>query len=96
MDRTVRVLLVEDVPTDAELATRELRRAGLRVESRIADQEAAFRLALVEFLPDLILSDFSMPGFDGMSALALARELSPRRPSSSCRGPSARSTRSAR
>src|SRR6266446_6071945 len=77
---TIRVLLNEDVVDDAELELRELKRAGLRVAHRIVDTEKAFTEALRGFVPDVILSDFSMPQFDGMLALALARELSPDTP----------------
>ena len=73
----MRLLLIEDVPTDAELEIRELKRAGLRVVHRVVDTEDAYREALRDFRPDLILSDFTMPHFDGMLALALARELVP-------------------
>ena len=76
-ERNLRILLVEDVPTDAELEMRELKRAGLRVMHRIVETEQAFRAALREFNPELIISDFSMPHFDGMWALDLARELAP-------------------
>src|SRR5687767_15967584 len=77
---TVRVLLTEDVSADAELEVRELKRAGLRVSHRIVDSEESFAVALREFSPDVILSDFSMPGFDGMAALAMAREQCPDTP----------------
>src|SRR5260370_42304157 len=77
---TIRVLLAEDVTADAELEIRELKRAGLRVTSRIVDRHDDFLAALREFAPDVILSDFSMPGFDGMEALAVAREISPDTP----------------
>jgi len=77
---TVRVLLAEDVASDAELELRELKRAGLRVRHHLADTEQSFERALREFVPDIILSDFSMPGFDGMAALAMARELTPETP----------------
>jgi diguanylate cyclase (GGDEF)-like protein/PAS domain S-box-containing protein len=77
---TVRVLLAEDVASDAELGVRELKRAGLRVSHRLVDDERSFEQALREFSPDVILSDFSMPAFDGMAALALARELCPDTP----------------
>ena len=77
---TVRVVLAEDVPADAELALRELKRAGLRVRHVLADTEQTFERALREFAPDIILSDFSMPGFDGMAALAMAHELTPETP----------------
>ena len=76
----VRILLVEDNRADAELELRELRRAGLRVEHRLVDTEPAFRGALGEFDPALILSDFSMPHFDGMFALQIARETRPEVP----------------
>src|SRR5256712_1960966 len=68
----LRLLLTEDNPADAELELRELKRAGLRIAHRIADTEQGFVSALREFSPDVILSDFSMPGFDGMGAVALA------------------------
>ncbi|HWM41258.1 MAG TPA: EAL domain-containing protein [Burkholderiales bacterium] len=77
---TIRILLTEDVGPDAELELRELKRAGLRVRHRLVDSEQSFERALREFAPDVILSDFSMPGFDGMAALAMARELSPDTP----------------
>jgi diguanylate cyclase (GGDEF)-like protein/PAS domain S-box-containing protein len=75
-----RVLLVEDIATDAELEMRELRRAGMRVEHLVVETEDAYRRALAEFVPDVILSDFSMPHFDGMFALSIARELRPDTP----------------
>src|SRR5882762_9988749 len=77
---TLRVLLVEDVAADAELEVREIKRAGLRVSHRIVDSEKDFIRALREFAPDVILSDFSMPQFDGMDALRLAKELAPGTP----------------
>lgn len=73
----IRLLLIEDNPLDAELALRELKRAGLRVEHRRADSEPACREEMLTFRPQVILSDFAMPHYDGMSALGLARELCP-------------------
>jgi diguanylate cyclase (GGDEF)-like protein/PAS domain S-box-containing protein len=76
----IRVLVVEDVATDAEIEIRELKRAGMSVEHRLADSEQSFRLELDRFSPHVIISDFSMPHFDGMAALALARDLRPEIP----------------
>ena len=73
----IKILLVEDSPADAELEVRELKRAGLRVEHRLVDTEGGLRRELEAFAPQLILSDFSMPRFDGMSALAVAKEIDP-------------------
>src|SRR5438552_916744 len=80
MTERPRILLVEDVADDAELALLELRRIGLHADHRVVDKEKSFVDTLREFAPDLILSDFSMPGFDGMAALALAREICPDTP----------------
>jgi CheY-like chemotaxis protein len=77
MERLLRILMVEDMAIDAELEIRELKRAGMRVMHQVVETEPMFRDALREFQPDLILSDFSMPHFDGMWALEIARELAP-------------------
>src|SRR5271156_6798980 len=67
------VLLIEDSTPDAELTIRRLQKAGFKCSCRCVVTEAQLRSALRARLPDLILSDFSLPGFDGMSALAIAR-----------------------
>ena len=77
MDKELRILLVEDVETDAELEVRELKRSGIRLAHERVETEEAFRKAIARFEPHLIISDFSMPHFDGMWALSLARELAP-------------------
>src|SRR6185437_7729564 len=75
----IRILMVEDLETDAELALHSLRRAGLAVESVRVDNEAALRQALPAFAPAVLLSDFdlNLSDFDGYGALAVARELAP-------------------
>ncbi len=71
------VLLVEDSEPDVALALRRLSQGGFQCQHRVVDTEAALRLALSERLPSFILSDFSLPGFDGMSALSIANEIAP-------------------
>jgi diguanylate cyclase (GGDEF)-like protein len=68
----VRMLFVEDVETDAELVVRRLRQDGVQCIYTRVETEQAFAAALRERGYDIILSDFSLPQFDGMSALALA------------------------
>jgi diguanylate cyclase (GGDEF)-like protein/PAS domain S-box-containing protein len=80
MTEEFRVLLVEDVEADAVLAVWELTRAGLIVDARRVDREEHFRRELGEFKPHIVLADFSMPQFDGMTALAIARESHPEIP----------------
>ena len=62
---------------DAELVEYELERAHIPFEARRVDTREAFLRELDEFGPDLILSDYTLPRFDGMAALALARERVP-------------------
>ena len=73
----LRVLVLEDAPTDAELETNMLRRAGIACESRVVATERDLLEQLDRFNPHLVLSDFSLPGFDGLSALKLVRERRP-------------------
>jgi diguanylate cyclase (GGDEF)-like protein/PAS domain S-box-containing protein len=73
----LKVLLVEDEPSDAELVIRELKRAGISCVGCRVDTEVDFRRELHQFEPNLILSDFNMPQFDGMAALAIAHALRP-------------------
>ena len=76
----LRLLLVEDTSTDAELTQRELARGGIVADARIVQTEADFRRALAEHEPQIILSDFALPEFDGARALAIARESAPEIP----------------
>jgi diguanylate cyclase (GGDEF)-like protein/PAS domain S-box-containing protein len=76
----MRLLIVEDVPADAELEMYELKRAGLAAACRIVETEEAMGAAISEFTPDVILSDFALPHFDGLSALAVARAMAPDTP----------------
>ena len=70
-ETVLRVLVVDDMPTDAELLVRELRLAGYQVQWRRVDEAAAMTQALQEQAWDLVLSDYAMPNFGGMEALAL-------------------------
>lgn len=80
-DSRVKVLFLEDVPEDVEIELRELSRAGLTVESRVASDEKTFTEALGNFSPDIILSDYTLPGnFNGLRALAITRQRMPDTP----------------
>ncbi len=75
-DSPIRILLLEDSPLDAELTAAALDEAGLRHELSRVDTAAEFAAA-VDAGPDVILSDYLLPAFDGAAALRLARERQP-------------------
>ncbi|HOW56519.1 MAG TPA: response regulator [Smithellaceae bacterium] len=77
MKSNLRILILEDVPADAELMEDELKQSGFNYEARRVAGRAAFIKELAEFSPDLILADYSLPGFDGRSALNIIREKYP-------------------
>ncbi|MGH8206559.1 MAG: GGDEF/EAL domain-containing response regulator [Steroidobacteraceae bacterium] len=76
----IRILMVEDSPADAELELNALQRAGVQHVAQRVETEQQLRTALAGARPDIILSDFSLPQFDGLSALKVARELVPEIP----------------
>ncbi len=73
----VKLVVVEDMPTEAEIAVRQLESGGFSCSWKRVDSEAALRRILNETPPDLVLSDFTLPGFDGITALQVVRELAP-------------------
>jgi diguanylate cyclase (GGDEF)-like protein/PAS domain S-box-containing protein len=77
---TVRLLHLEDNPVDAELILRQLTNDGLQFACTTVKDEHSFRRAIVDLAPQVILSDFSLPGFDGLSALRIASEMAPGTP----------------
>ena len=68
------LLLVEDSRQDAELVLETLREAGLEPLYRRVDTKEDYLRELNVSAPDLILSDFSLPQFDGKAALQLLKE----------------------
>lgn len=77
---SLRLLILEDQEADALLAVAQLRQAGLQVTYQRVQDEAEFRQALIEFQPQIVLSDFSLPDFDGLQALTISRDLAPHTP----------------
>jgi two-component system, cell cycle sensor histidine kinase and response regulator CckA len=72
MPAAIRILLVEDVPDDAALIERELRRAGIIGGITRVETERAYRAALRDFQPDIVLTDHSLPTFSAADALRIA------------------------
>ncbi len=73
-DRRLRVLHLEDSALDHALAMAHLQRAGLAVDVLRVDTEPAFRDALAGPDWDIVLSDFNLPGFDGLRAQQILQD----------------------
>ena len=80
MTSLIKILILEDLPTDAVLAEREIRKVLPSVKFQRVENRGDFIQALDEFQPDLIVSDYQMPAFDGMSALKISLEKTPLTP----------------
>jgi len=77
LDKELRILILEDVATDAELMEHELHKAGIQFSSRYVWTKEAFLKEIKDFSPNIILADYSFPRFDGISALTIAKEKCP-------------------
>lgn len=73
MDNAIRILMLEDVEADAALIEDELQSADLKYVSCIVANRKDYLTALDHFDPDIILSDYHLPQYDGLSALDDAR-----------------------
>ena len=80
MEQDLRLLIVEDVAAEAELAVHQLQRAGMKCTWTRVETEDALRTALRELRPHIVISDFSLPGYDGSAALSLVRREAPEIP----------------
>ena len=80
MCQQIHILMLEDDVSDAELVQRELRKSGLDFTMEWTQGKSAFLRALGRLVPDLILADYSVPGFNGLAALRAARERFPEIP----------------
>src|ERR1700716_3744332 len=71
--RPLRLLILEDRPEDADLALRQLRRAGFDPMWRRVDDEEGFKGNLAPY-SDLTIADYHQPAFDALRALKLMQE----------------------
>ena len=78
--KRLRILWVEDSAEDAELEERDLRKGGLDFVSKRVQSREELDRAMAEFKPDLVISDYSLPGMDGMDVLKVVRDVNPEVP----------------
>jgi PAS domain S-box-containing protein len=72
----LKVLFVEDAPTDVDLAIRQLHKSGFDIESKRVETGAELVQALDQFQPNIVLCDNGLPGFDAASAIRVIRHRS--------------------
>ena len=77
MEKELQILILEDLPSDAELAQKELKRVLKNYTVKVVDTKKGFVQALATFKPDIIISDYQLPTFDGLSALKITQDKSP-------------------
>jgi PAS domain S-box-containing protein len=70
----IRILHLEDLPSDADLVERNLKDGKVTFEKLVVDNKSDFEKALTGFIPDIILSDHSLPGFDSIQALKIVKD----------------------
>jgi two-component system cell cycle sensor histidine kinase/response regulator CckA len=76
----IRILILEDSEEDAELINRELTKHNFAFTAKRVSTRDSFTKALTAFNPDIILSDYQLPSFDGLSALRISQEHHPHTP----------------
>jgi DNA-binding NarL/FixJ family response regulator len=80
MSANYRILLNEDLPSDAYLVQRALKKQLGTFDIRICDNKEDFLDNLKTFTPHIILSDFSLPGFDWSAAFKISKANAPEIP----------------
>lgn len=77
MSTPLRVMILEDRPPDQILIKRQVSKYRQDCLFLVAEDKETYTKKLNWFLPDLILADFSLPGYTGLEALIYAKEHKP-------------------
>ena len=80
MNTAIKILFIDDQDDEVFMERRQLERDGIEFTWKRVDSEADVRRALADFDPDVILCDYTIPGYSGAAALELVRELRPELP----------------
>ena len=80
MEQPLKILLLEDSTTDAEMVQRVLTKSKMNCEFRLAIDKKSFLHSIEEFSPDVVLSDHSLPQFSSNEALDIIRQKLPQSP----------------
>jgi PAS domain S-box-containing protein len=82
----LKILFIEDLPSDVDLAVLELRKEKLIFEYTTVCSRVDLINALKEFKPEVIISDYMMPSFNGLQALKESKRICPDVPFILCTG----------
>ena len=80
MKKPTRILIVEDIASDVDLVKHEICRIVSDCDFQVVETYEGFLKAIETHEPDLIISDYTLPHFDGLKALALTQKLAPLTP----------------
>jgi len=80
MSADLKILIIEDNQDDADLLRRELKKSGLNFTAQIVQARQEYEQALKSFVPDIILSDYSLPAFDAVTAFHISQSMFPHIP----------------
>src|SRR5476651_1423381 len=80
MKANLKILILEDNQSDADLLCRALKKSGLSFIAEIVQTREEYENALQNFNPDIILSDYSLPAFDAATAFRIKQNKSPHIP----------------
>jgi signal transduction histidine kinase len=75
LSRHLKIFFLEDNPDDVELELHELQRSGIDVEYQVARNHSEFVEQIVEFSPDIILADYTLPDITGIEAINICKDL---------------------
>lgn len=77
MGPELKIIMLEHVPTDAELFELQLRKGSISAHTKRASSKEQFLRMVQEFTPDLVIADISMPRLGPVVAMELAKEVTP-------------------
>lgn len=77
MQKTLKILFAEDNQNDYFLAVKELKKAGINISCLCVENEMEYIKEIEIFQPDIIISDYTMPSFDGLRALKIKQHKAP-------------------
>lgn len=80
MEKTIRILILEHESNDSGLVEEELKKSGMNYCSQIVHTRKDYEKALSSFNPDIILADYLLPCFDGLSAFRIRQHVAPETP----------------